>query len=121
MLRVFPEPQCSYFDFLHDQEQEVNQHKDLHTPVLMGLGGLTCFVGYCVGFGHRLFVTQIDRGAPLKSRSQSEIQHDTVKERQQISITQLQTSRTAPIMVQPIVAQHLNSSKMSLSASLAHH
>lgn len=60
---MFPEPQRGYFDFLHDQEQEV-----IGASVLMGLGGLTCFVGYCVGFGHRLLVTQIDRGAPLKSR-----------------------------------------------------
>lgn len=31
------------------------------SPVVMGLGKLTCFVGYCVGFGHRLLVTQVDR------------------------------------------------------------
>lgn len=36
--------------------------------------GFTCFVGYCVGFGHRLLVAQIDRGAPLKCIRQEEIQ-----------------------------------------------
>lgn len=35
-------------------------------------GGLTCFVGYSVGFGHRLLVTQVDRRAPLESRPETE-------------------------------------------------
>ena len=30
---------------------------------------LTCLVGYGVGFGHRLLVTQIDRGTPLKTET----------------------------------------------------
>lgn len=49
-----------------------HQYLDLRAPVLMGLGRLTCFVGYCVGFGHRLLITQIDRGAPLKARTKWE-------------------------------------------------
>lgn len=37
-----------------------------------GLGELTCFIGYYVGFGHRLLVTQINRGAPLKTGEEQE-------------------------------------------------
>lgn len=43
----------------------------LQAPVLRGLGGLTCFVGDCVGFGHRLLVAQVDRRAPLKTHARS--------------------------------------------------
>lgn len=30
---------------------------------------LTCFVGYCVGFGHRLLITEVDRRTPLKTKA----------------------------------------------------
>lgn len=43
----------------------------LQAPVLRGLGGLTCFVGDCVGFGHRLLVAQVDGRAPLKTHAGS--------------------------------------------------
>lgn len=55
-------------------------HTSIWIWVLTGLGRLTCFVGYCVGFGHRLLITQVDRGAPLKGRaqrkSQGAVQHE---------------------------------------------
>lgn len=46
------------------------QYLDLGALKLTGLGRLTCFVGYCVGFGHRLLITQVDGGAPLEGRAQ---------------------------------------------------
>ncbi len=49
-----------------------HQYLDLHVLVVMGLGTLTCFVGYSVGFGHRLLITQVDRGAPLKTDQKSQ-------------------------------------------------
>lgn len=56
-----------------------HQYLDLGALKLTGLGRLTCFVGYCVGFGHRLLITQVDRGAPLEStkrKSQGAVQWD---------------------------------------------
>lgn len=49
-----------------------HQYLDPHALVVMGLGRLTCFVRYCVGFGHRLLITQVDRGAPLKNKIKME-------------------------------------------------
>lgn len=39
------------------------------------VGRLTCFVGNCVGLGHRLLVAQVDRGAPLKTNGVGRVSH----------------------------------------------
>ena len=46
-----------------------HQYLDLCAP---GVKGFTCFVGDCVGFGHRLLVTQVNRRAPLTNQKRAE-------------------------------------------------
>lgn len=69
---VFTQSQHGYLISYITENRRYTSGSGLHAPLLTGLGRLTCFVGYCVGFGHRLLITKVDRGAPLKARSKWE-------------------------------------------------